>query len=594
MAAGEPDQRDTLSRVLFSLAIVVAMIAAGLGVTGGFTAHILGVRVSAHGPLRPALCALLCAALAFRRLRSSQQDSLVSRSYRIAFHIVPVVVLLAAGTVLALGLSLGTRAAGGSDVYGYASEARLWLAGNLHVRQDFVAAVPWPNADWTFTPLAYRPADDHTILPTYPPGLPLLMALFTKTSGSCGPFAVNPLCGALLVVLAYGLGVRVSGRGTGAIAALSIASSPTVLFMSLWPLSDLPAAAFWTASLLIACRASPLGAAGAGATAGIAIAIRPNLVPLAIFPVIISAWPVRRAPREALRHLLAFGFACLPFVSFIAWLNNYLYDSPFKSGYGDTSAIFHTANLRANLARYPRWLWETQGPLVFLFPLAVLIGRGPRPASAWLRRVLLAFVAGVFACYLWYMPFDAWWYLRFMLPAFPAMFVLAADAVWQGTRRFGPRAQLAAGVVFTFVMMDYGITRGQERAIFDIGAGEQKYADVGRYVTTDLPQNAIVFAMQHSGSVRYYSGRRTIQYQSLDGQWLDRAIEYLRRTGFEPYVVLEGWEIPRFREHFASQRGVTLVDRPPIAVHSRDVFIYATGNAGSNAPRPIPTTTGCQ
>jgi hypothetical protein len=67
--------------------------------------------------------------------------------------------------------------------------------------------------------------------------------------------------------------------------------------------------------------------------------------------------------------------------------------------------------------------------MVFLAGLAVVTPRGPREDSTALRRLLLAFAAGVFCCYVFYTPFDAWWYLRFVLPAFPAIFVLAADAL---------------------------------------------------------------------------------------------------------------------------------------------------------------------
>ena len=148
-------------------------------------------------------------------------------------------------------------------------------------------------------------------------------------------------------------------------------------------------------------------------------------------------------------RLTAFGLACLPFVLLVAWFYNNLYGSPFQSGYGSTDSIFSSANLRANLARYPRWLWDTQGPLVFLFVLSPLLPPGPNPDSRWLRRILFAFAGGVLACYLWYLPFDAWWFLRFLLPAFPVLFVLAADVVWHGSRRFGVRTQIAAAIAFT-------------------------------------------------------------------------------------------------------------------------------------------------
>lgn len=595
MQPADERRRQAISRLLFALAIAATVSAAVLAFTGGFTVRPYGIRISAHGATRPALLALLFAGLAVRVLPAIHQAQLTARAARLTLRALPIVAALAASAVLVFGLVFGARAAGGSDAYGYVSEAQLWLRGNLHVRQDFAAQVPWPNADWTFSPLGYRPAEGHVLVPTYAPGVPLLMALFTIVFGPCGPFWLNPISGALLVLLAYGLGVRVSGRVTGVIAALLVASSPTVLFMSMSPMSDVPAATFWALALLLASWTGRVGPAAAGLATGIAIAVRPNLAPLALFPLLTIVWPlVRRAPRDAIRKAVAFGIACLPFVLFIAWINYDLYGSPLESGYGETLALFHRANAVANITRYPRWLWETQGPLVFLFPLVVLIPREPE-TRVWLAGVLLGFVAAVWGAYLWYEPFEAWWYLRFVLPAFPAIFVLAADVVWRGTRTLGTRARIVAAVLFTCVAVEHGITQARARDAFEIGKGERKYADVGRYVAAHLPENAVVFTMQHSGSIRYYSRRRTIRWDQLDGGWLDRAIDHLRASGFEPYFVLEEWEVERFRERFSTQKSVTAVDRTPRASHSRGVYVYETGaRAGSVAPVSIPPTTGCE
>ena len=54
-------------------------------------------------------------------------------------------------------------------------------------------------------------------------------------------------------------------------------------------------------------------------------------------------------------------------------------------------------------------------------------------------------------------------------------------------------------------------------------AGERRYADVGTYIHQALPPNAVVFSVQHSGSVRYYSGRMTIRWDLIDRDWTARA-----------------------------------------------------------------------
>jgi hypothetical protein len=584
------------SYVISTLAILAAAIAIASLLSGGFSLRVFGLRVSSHGVLRPALFALVCLAVAYHWMPVCQKGIVSTYAPRVLRRSMPWVAAAAAAGVLALCWVYGTRAAGGSDSYGYVSQARLWLGGDLHVHQDFAALVPWPNADWSFTPLGYRPAANHTIVPTYAPGLPLLMAVFMTVLGNCGAFIITPLAGAVLVLSTFALGVQVSGRATGALAALLTASSPTILLMTLWPMSDVPAAAFWTVSLVFAWRKPRYASAAlSGIAAGLAILIRPNLAPLIVFPAaLVVCGPVGRTT-AGLRRLVVLMLACVPFVVLVALVNHDLYGSFFMSGYGDAASIYGWRNLRPNLARYPRWLRETQGAYVFIFLLTVFLPPGPRPESRRLRWILLAYIAGVFGCYLFYVPFDDWWYLRFVIPAMPAMFVLSIDAIWHVGARFGPAVQTAVALVFTTLTLSHAIAYAQLHTIVEIGEGEQKYADVGRYLARELPAGTVVISGLHSGNIRLYSRLRTLRVDSLDGAWLDRAIGYLKSTGPSPYLVLEESEIRNFRERFAGQQAVALVDRPAVAVHSRHVYVFSSDpRAAFDSPRTIPHTQECE
>jgi hypothetical protein len=594
------------SSYLFALAIVAAVTAIAIAISGGFSVRLFGVRLSSHGGLRPALFALLFLAIAYRRMPDWQRGAVSNYLGRV----LPVATLwvapAAAVAVLVLWWVYGTRAAGGSDSYGYVSQARLWLGGNLHVDQSFVAAVPWPNADWTFTPLGYRPAPDHAIVPTYAPGLALLMALFVKIAGDCGAFIVTPLSGAFLVLMTFALGVQVSGRVTGALAALFTFSSPTILFMTLWPMSDVPTAAFWMSSLVLALRPpSPTCAALSGISAGVAILIRPNLAPLAVFPAILVMWRATYAgsrfaglqseikPRA--RQGIAFALACLPFIALVAWVNHDLYGSFLRSGYGDASSIYKWQNLRPNLERYPRWLWESQGAYVFLFLLAAVVPSGPRTNGRAVDCILLAYIVGVFSCYVFYAPFDDWWYLRFVIPAMPVMFVLSIDAVLRVGRTSGPAVPLILAITFTAFGVNHAIAYARSHSVFEIGEGEQKYADVGRYLARELPPETTVISGLHSGNIRLYAQLRTLRVDVLDDAWLDRAIDYLKTIGPAPYLVLEESEVRNFRQRFANQQAVALVDRPAVAVHSRNVYVFSTDpERSADSPRTIPHTSGCE
>src|SRR5262245_59434850 len=222
------------SAILFALAVIAAGTSIAITLSG-FSVRLFGSRLSSRGALRPALLAILFLTIAYRCRPKWERRSVARWFERTAWTLAPWVASLAAVVVIVLWIAYGSRAAGGSDSYGYVSQARLWLDGDLHIHQEFAAAAPWPSADRTFTPLGYQPAPEHTIVPTYAPGLPILMAIFMKVIGDCGAFLVTPVCGALLVVLTFTLGLQVSGRTTGTLAALLTASSPTILLMTLWP-----------------------------------------------------------------------------------------------------------------------------------------------------------------------------------------------------------------------------------------------------------------------------------------------------------------------------------------------------------------------
>jgi hypothetical protein len=80
--------------------------------------------------------------------------------------------------------------------------------------------------------------------------------------------------------------------------------------------------------------------------------------------------------------------------------------------------------------------------------------------------------------------------------------------------------------------------------------------------------------MQHSGSVRYYSGRPIVRYDHVPGPELGRALDDLQGLGYHPYALLEEWEVPVFQQAFSALPAFGSLDWPPIAWHSSRVRIY--------------------
>ena len=121
-----------------------------------------------------------------------------------------------------------------------------------------------------------------------------------------------------------------------------------------------------------------------------------------------------------------------------------------------------------------------------------------------------------------------------------------------------------------------GVQTARDRSVFEVWHGDRRYVAMSEIVKRLTPPNSVVFAMQESGALRYYSGRMPIRYDSFDSQWLDRGVEWLAASGVHSYAVLESWEIDRFRDHFPNERRVGALDRPVVVyrTYRDDVPVY--------------------
>jgi len=484
--------------------------------------------------------------------------------------------------VFAAGLRWGAMVAGGADSYGYISQAGLWQQGRLVVHQDIVRPSPWPDAGETWSPLGYRPSPHQrdALVPLYPPGLPLLMALAQTVCGFCGAFLVVPLCGALTVALTFAFGRRVfGGAGVALWGASLVGTSPVFLYQLMNAMSDVPVTAFCTLALTLAVMRRPLAS---GLAMSVAIAIRPNLAPLAL---IIAAWLWKDAWR--------FALGVLPAAAGIMWLNGVLYESPFVSGYGTAGDLYSLSHLGTNVRQFATWIGEIETPVVALAAVYLAAPRlFPPPKMPRARALVGGSMAAVTLSYLFYRPFDAWWYLRFLLPMWPLLMLATAASVDALVRRL-PRAGYAISMTAIVALLAYrGIQTASRRSVFDLGLGERRYIDVARFVRDHTEPQAVFFSVQHSGSLRLYADRLTLKFDVLDPLWLDRAVEFLRSNGRHPYFVLDGGEVDAFRQRFGSVSRAGSLDWPPLATLGSVVSIYDPIARASGTPLAVASTHG--
>jgi Dolichyl-phosphate-mannose-protein mannosyltransferase len=487
---------------------------------------------------------------------------------------------------LAFGLHWGTFVAGGSDSYCYVGGADLWARGALLAPQPIGFVPPWPNAALTLAPTGFFPSDTvpGAIAPICPPGLSLTMALFWKLAGPSAVFLVVPALGALAIWLTFLLTRDLDGPLSGFLAAMLVTTSPILLFQVLQPMSDVPAAAWWLAAVVLAAGSGNGRLVSAGLATSLAILTRPNLAPLALgLLVFVAARP--RSPGTitgSLGRSAAFIAGVLPGVAALLWIQSALYGSPFRSGYGSPEQLFSLAHVWPNLQRYPRWLLETHTPLLGLSLAAPFVIRArARSAGAAdggsafrLSAACLALAAFVFASYLVYVPFDEWWYIRFLLPAVPLLAALSVTTLGAVFSRLAPAWRAPASLSVVIAVVIFNIHTAADRGVLGFRESERRFADNGSYIAGRLPDRAVVLTTWESGSVRFYGHRLSIMWDSLDPGWLDRTISFLQRVGRPPYLLFEPAEEQQFRDRFTPANRYGALDWPPMAQLPFGVRLY--------------------
>jgi hypothetical protein len=450
----------------------------------------------------------------------------------------------------------------GADDSGYLSQALLWAQAwreGLAGFRDLLRDLPqWPLTPEATAALGWRPGvDADWQVPTYPPGLPLLMAVPMALGGIPLASTVVVVSAGLAVWAAGSLAREAGGPSAGIVASALLAASPIFLFQAFQPMSDVPVTAAWMLCWWHVQAAHPVAA---GASAAVAVLIRPNLGPLAIVPLtaLLRASSGRVVSRRG-STVLAFAAPVLAAAALIAWLQWRWYGSPLTSGYGDAANLFAWANVAPNAARYTRWLWETQ-PVLVLAPLALAVST-PTGSTA-LRWGLALFAAATVGAYLIYGVFDEWSYLRFLLPAIAALAVLTGVAAAR-LLSLAPspwRALAAAAGAFAIVMAE--IAGALSHGAFSLAQDHGRARLAGAYLAAALPPGSVVVAAQQSGSMRLLTGHPIVRWDLIAGNGLAAAIATLDTYDREVWWVLDEDEVPLVRARFTSSAWAAL-DWPP-------------------------------
>ncbi len=447
---------------------------------------------------------------------------------------------------------------GGSDNSGYFNEARILARGQIHAPMRTLAGLPAAEVPYLYLPLGFKPAGNAQLVPTYPPGMPFLLVPVAKIAGwehaGDALLLIHSLAGLALV---FALGRMCGLPDWWALAAAAVlAASPLYLFTSLQALSDVPATVWATAAVIAALRSRTKDgfALVSGLCISVAFLVRPNNFLIAI-PVLIA---VGISPRRLI--LVAFG--ALPGIGLWLWFNRVAYGHPFESGYGAIGNEFHSSLIAGTLGFYARWLPLLLSPIVFIAPAISALYRLVPRISAVLLSWALAYLA-FFSAYRW--THEQWWFLRFLLPAAPALivaglvvahfwFVIVRDRYSETVRRILPLLLLIAA-------MSVELRRsGPMREAWLIGHGERKYGRVSAWLVAHVPDNSVIVASQASGALYYFTPFTLLRYEDMAPSVSRRVATTLTEEKRPLYAALFPFEVDVLKKMPGKWNRVVSVD----------------------------------
>jgi hypothetical protein len=361
------------------------------------------------------------------------------------------------------------------------------------------------------------------------PGFPLLLALGGIVAT---PFAVTPVLGAASgLALYYALEAELGGAiALGAAAAWLF--SPLVIWGSTVVMSDLPAAAFSIFSVLALRRKRPLVA---GALWGFSLSIRPTQALLGP-ALLLLAGPTWRSRRRLLWLALGAAAAVIGM-----WIFLRLSRGNIPVAYRSNVRILGGERVSEQVAFILRTTLMLHVPICAL----AVVGIVARPRAA--LPYLAWYVSFAALHSFWNWRLDGWWLLRFMLPALPAVFVLAAQGAGAIasvlTERGPPLAATLGKILGGVTVAGYAAwtlfvspaAREDLTTTFDV-----RYPIAVRSVARAIPAGSLVGALTLSGPLRLYASFQSFYWCHEDTAGL---LRWAMAAGRPVYTVLDGGEM---------------------------------------------------
>jgi len=362
------------------------------------------------------------------------------------------------------------------------------------------------------------------IVPGMPPGFSVFLALGGLVSLET---MVNPILGGLATFLVYFAVQKHSNRAIAVIAGVLWATAPIAIWGGTEVMADLSAACVLLGAYVLLDTRHPVLA---GAAYGFSFGIRPTnaLFGFAAFAH-IDRWAV----------LFQFGLGALGGV--MLWI-------VYGLGRYGGSSLFGMYGHNTTFVTYETWthqLWfiakTTALQYPVLLPLAGLaVWQSPKARAslvAWFAAIVL-FYAG------WRWKYDAWWWTRHVLPAYPALVLLGAYGLAAGFRWLAERRSRTLTVLAVLVLVGnvgWTLVFAEREGLLETTNRDLWIRDVAE-LKERLPPRSLVGALNFSGPLRLYGQIESFRWDHKDAPKL---IDYALDRKRDVYLLVEPSEYDR-------------------------------------------------
>jgi len=208
--------------------------------------------------------------------------------------------------------------------------------------------------------------------------------------------------------------------------------------------------------------------------------------------------------------------------------NHAVYGSPWRTGYADIRTDLVSEVFSQHFGFY---LWQT---LAQCTPLLVALALwGLRPWSWEKLFYALWFAAFLFFYSFWRSGGDRWWWSRFLLPGFPAIFLLAALGLqrvreqWCASAPWRDRRVVALFAAIALVPVWQVYFGWSQHDLWKRNKGHDYY-EITQRIEAVVPPHSMVGSVEFTGAFRIYTG--LTGYISVFDSTPDLIIEGLQQS----------------------------------------------------------------